>query len=235
LVHKAPFLNPSLLLLIYFSFDCVTSSRAKSLIKSYKIIMLRIVIAPVVIYSTPRPTDSPSSSGEAVSVDLKREMRIPLETESSSGQQESLDLNPPSLDLEDRSVGCFSASQQEGNKKTSIESVVCCRDFREHVLPHDVSPEKRIIGQSKMSISRTNGTNRASSTETTQPQNILNFKETERKCFFTEFGRKNLPTNDNLLEYFRLPIPSKLHLRSHIAAKSKEMSRASISNAKRTS
>jgi hypothetical protein len=146
-----------------------------------------------------------------------------------------LDLNPLSLDLEERAAGCLSVSQQEGSAKMSMESEVYRRDFFEHVLADDVSPEKRNVGQSNTSISRTDVSNRASSTEATQPQNELNYRETGRNFFFTEFRGKSFPVNENLLEYFRLPIPSKLHLRSHIAAKSKEMSRASINNLKRTS
>jgi hypothetical protein len=162
-------------------------------------------------------------------------MRTFLESEPSSGEKETLDLNPLSLDSEDRAAVCLSVSQQEGSAKMSMESEVCRGDIFEHVLADGVSPEKWNVGQSKTSISRTDVTNRASSTEATQPQNDLNCRGTGRKTFFTELRGKSLPVNENLLEYFRLPIPSKLHLRSHIAAKSKEMSRASINNVKRTS
>ena len=187
----------------------------------------------IVIYSTPRSSGSPSrQSGEAASADPKRSVRTILESESSSGQQETLDPDPLSRDknAESTAADCLTVCQPHGSAEMRIENMASSSYLHGQVHAYDGSLVKDNVWNSKTGISRTDG---ASSGDATQPQSELGVAK--GKTFFAEFSAKNRLKNENLVEYFRLPIPSKLHLRSHIAAKAKEGPRASVGNAERMS
>lgn len=159
-------------------------------------------------------------------------MRTTLESGSgsSSGQQETLDQNPLSqvTETETRATGCLSVSQPEGSARVSAKSMTSCSDIYGHVHAREAIPETRNVGQSK-----TDGAN--SPRNASNPHSEMILKDAGRKTLFAEFKMKNRSKNDSLVEYLQLPIPSKLHVRSQVAVKSKEISRPGVSNAERRS
>lgn len=188
----------------------ITSNRAESLLH------VRTFITSVVINPTLRPSNLLSGSGE----DPKRAVRTTLESGSgsSSGRQETLDQNPLSQDAESR-------VPPEGSTRTSTKSMASCSDIYGHVHARESIPEIRNVGQSNASSPR-NASN---------PQSEMGLREAGRKTIFAEFKMKSRSKNNNLVEYLQLPIPSKLHVRSQVAVKTKEISRPGVNNAERRS